>query len=272
MSAAKQITVSPAASHPVKRKAERAAAMALKKVFKATKKQSLPKMLAQYKKILTEHRKGLNDESNYVLSELNLDSWVELANLLSDPLSSVQQESAKKALTQLGITDSEIFDKVNHDAVAAANERAAELVGMKIQDGELVPNPSAEMAITESTREGIKQMVVTALTDGDTVDELAQKLEDSYQFSDLRAETIARTELGRAHVDGTLTGWKASGVVFGKRSLLGSEHESDGIDDECDDNEADEVIGLDEQFSSGDFGPPYHPNCVCVLVADLTEE
>ena len=271
MSKAKQITVSPAASSPVKRKAERAAAMALKRQFKATREKYVPKMIAAYKRILEEHRKGLSDESRYVLDELNLDSWAELADVLSEPFASAQQDAAKKALTQLGVSDKDIFDKVNEDAVAAAKERAASLVGMKIQDGDLVPNPSADMAITESTREGIRNMVTTALTDGDTVDALATKLEDTYVFSDLRAETIARTELARAHVDGTLKAWIGSGVVTGKRSLLGSEHDSDGAEDECDDNEADEVIGLDETFSSGDLGPPYHPNCVCVLVADLEE-
>ncbi len=53
--------------------------MSLKKVFKATKKESIPKMVEKYRKVMEEHRKGISDESRYVLDELNLDSWVELA-------------------------------------------------------------------------------------------------------------------------------------------------------------------------------------------------
>jgi hypothetical protein len=123
------------------------------------------------------------------------------------------------------------------------------------------------MAITESTRKGIRDLVVRSLTDGLTVDQLSNELESSYQFSNLRAETIARTELASAHVEGTLTTWKLSGVVEGKRWLLGSEHP--GVEDECDENEADGVIDLEDVFSSGDDGPPAHPNCVCALVSSL---
>jgi SPP1 gp7 family putative phage head morphogenesis protein len=121
------------------------------------------------------------------------------------------------------------------------------------------------MSITESTRDGIRKLVVSALTDGLTVDELSTALEDAYQFSDVRAETIARTELGNAHVEGTLTAWKDSGLVTGKRWLTAD----DDVDDECGDNEAEEVIDIDDLFSSGDDGPPAHPNCRCVLVSSL---
>ncbi len=263
----KTVSVSGSATTPKKRKAERAVAMALKKQFKVTKDKYVPRMVKKYKAIMEQHRKGLNDEADFVLKQLDLTDWVELVESISGPLSDAEQDAAKRALTALKINDQELFDQVSETAVSAAEDRAAELVGMKWNGDKLVPNPSADMAITESTRSGIRQLVVKSLTDGLTVDQLSNELEGSYQFSNLRAETIARTELASAHVEGTLTAWKTSGLVEGKRWLLGSEHP--GIEDECDENEADGVIDLDDVFSSGDDGPPAHPNCVCAVVSSL---
>ncbi len=263
----KTVSVSGSATTPAKRKAERAVAMALKKQFKATKSKSVPRMAKKYKAIMEQHRKGLNDEADFVLKELDLTDWVELAETISGPLSDAQQDAAKRALTALKVSNTGLFDRVRETAVSAAEDRAAELVGMKWNGGKLVANPSADMAITESTRKGIRDLVVKSLKDGLTVDQLSNELEGSYQFSNVRVETIARTELASAHVDGTLAAWKESGLVEGKRSLLGSEHP--GVEDECDENEADGVIGLDDVFSSGDDGPPYHPNCVCAVVSSL---
>ncbi|HWR15156.1 MAG TPA: phage minor head protein [Terriglobales bacterium] len=270
---AKKITVSPAATYPKKRKAERAMARTLKKMFKGTKKDALPDMVEAYRRVMEEHRvsKAIGGERDHILDELDLDSWIAEIDALSGSVSDVQVEAAKRALTALKVSDDDdLFDKVSELAVQAAKDRAAELVGMKWDGDKLVPNPSAEWAITEATREGIRDMVETALTDGLTVDEFAKKLMDSYMFSDSRAETIARTEIARAHVDGTMEAWKASGLVTGKRWLTGSEHD-DGSDCDCADNEDDGVIDLDDAFSSGDDAPPAHPNCVCVLVTSLLD-
>lgn len=265
------ITVSPAATYPTKRKAERSMAMTLKGLFKETKKTVVPKMVAAYKSIMEEHRpattKALDGERNHVLDELDLDAWVDAVDDIDAALSPVQTESAKKALTTLKVSDKGLFNKVNDAAASAAKDRAAALVGMRYSGKKLVPNPSARYAITETTRTGIRELVTNALTDGMTVPELASALEDAYQFSDRRAETIARTEVATAHVDGTVEAWKQSGQVDGKSSLTGS----GDVCDICEGNEGDGVIGIDDDFSSGDDAPPYHPNCVCVLLAELTD-
>lgn len=265
---AKSITVSPAATYPLKRKSERKMATTLKAMFKGTKKHVLPKLVDAYREVVEEHRKGLRDELDYILKQLDLSAWEDSVDDLSDPLSDVQSEAGQKALTQLGVDDSNLFDQVNADAVAAATDRAASLVGMKYVDGELVENPSAEYAITEATRSGIKDMVTDSLTKGMTVGEFSTALTNTYQFSDLRAETIARTEIATAHVQGTLTAWKATGQVATKSWLVGSGETCD----ECEGNEEDGDIGLDEDFSSGDDAPPAHPNCVCTVLAGLTDE
>jgi SPP1 gp7 family putative phage head morphogenesis protein len=263
-----KLTVSPQATYPKKRIAERKIAMALKKAFKATKSDVLPKLVKKYKAVMEVHRKALHDETNYVLNELNLDDWIALVPTLSTAMGDVRQAAGKQTLTQLKVDDTDLFDKVNEDAVKVAKDRAAEMVGMKYVNGKLVPNPSAEWAITEATRSGIKDLVTTALTDGLTPAQLATKLQEDFLFSDYRSEMIARTEIATAHVDGTLDAWKASGLVKGKRWLVGTQE----VCDECEDNESDGTIGLDEDFSSGDDAPPAHPHCACVLISSLLED
>lgn len=266
----KRLTVAPNATYPLKRKSERKMATTLKAMFKATKQHVLPDVVEAYRQVVEEHRKGLHDELAYILKQLDLSAWQDSVDDLAEPLSDVQAEAASKALAQLAVDDSKLFDRVNADVVAAAENCAAGLVGMKYVDGELVENPSAVYAITETTRSGIKDLVTSSLTDGLTVDELSSKLQQAYQFSDTRAEMIARTELATAHVQGTLTAWKGTGQVDSKSWVVGSGETCA----ECESNEDDGEIGIDEGFSSGDDSPPAHPNCVCVLIAGLkdTEE
>src|SRR6185312_12134499 len=114
----------------------------------------------------------------------------------------------------------------------------------------------------EGTREFLRDDVGQALADGWSNDELAKKLADSYAFSDDRAMTIARTETQMAANAGALNGYKASGVVDGKIWLTA---EDDLVSEECQENGDAGVIGLDEDFPSGDDAPPVHPNCRCSI-------
>ena len=150
-----------------------------------------------------------------------------------------------------------------------ASSRAAELIGKKWIDGALHDNPNPVYSITEATRDSLRSMIEKAYTDGTSPAELAKDLEGSYGFSKYRSKLIAKTETSKASVSGTITGWKRSGLVEGKSSLLSDDHDED---DECDLNEEDGIIPIDEDFSSGDDGPPYHPGCNCTLVAELIEE
>src|SRR6185436_1162198 len=159
-----------------------------------------------------------------------------------------------------------LFDRMNQEAIDYAKARGAELVGMKYDSaGELVENPRASWAITESTRDGLRDLIENAFSEGLTPTELGDAIQDSYLFSAARSDLIARTELSFAHVQGELDAMKASGVVSGKSLLLSDQH---GDEDECDDAEAEGVVDLDD----GDIDPPLHPNCECTLVYEVAEE
>jgi hypothetical protein len=196
--------------------------------------------------------------------KIDLSDWDTLVLVFKPQLEAVAKRAALQALAQLDITDSVSVDSVSEQALAFAEDRAAELVGKKFVDGKLVDNPDAEWAITDSTRDMLRDTIKSGVEDGLSTDLLAEKIQESYAFSAERAGMIARTELAYAHTQGNLQAWGESGVVEGKQSLLSSEHTGE---DECNDAAEDGVIPLDDAFSTGDDGPPYHTNCECALLA-----
>jgi hypothetical protein len=100
-----------------------------------------------------------------------------------------------------------------------------------------------------------------------TRDEFAAQIDDLIDDSD-RADLIAENELSMAQSDAAMEAWRESGVVAGKQALLSSEHDDDGI---CDDNADAGVIGIDEDFPSGDDTSPFHVGCVCDVIAVIDE-
>lgn len=225
-------------------------------------------MLDQQSEITTivERYESINlGDIEHILSPIDFKSITEN---VKDNLAAVHADSAKEQLADIGIDDAAIFDLVDTDALDWAKDRAAELVGRKYHGSILVDNPNAAWSIEESTRTGIRELVEQAYTDGLTPRSLAQRIADSFEFSASRSSTIARTETARASVQGAINGWKRSGVVDKKESILSDDHDED---DECNEAADDGAIGIEDQFSNGEDGPPYHPNCNCVLVASLEE-
>jgi len=208
--------------------------------------------------VLTKLAKDADDAD-----DLTLD-WTDLIPVFEPQIAAVAKRAGIQALAQVRVTDEGITDSVSDAAIAYAKERAGELVGMAWDGKEWVPNPNAEWAITDSTRDMLRATIKAGTEDGLSADALADKIRDSYAFSQERAQTIARTELASAHVQGNLEGWKQSGVVSKKESILSSGHDQD---DECNDNADAGEIPIDADFPSGDDGPPYHPNCECDVVA-----
>lgn len=155
------------------------------------------------------------------------------------------------AFNAAGINAVEIVSATPDDAMTSTISRRA-VAHADVHGGDLVTS------LEDSTRDMLRVTLSRATEEGWGVGELAAAMRDNYAFSDARAETIARTELAFSHMQGTMAGWQESGVVVGKRSILADTHPQY---DECDDAAAQGVIGLDETFSDGSDGPPYHPNC-----------
>ncbi len=202
-----------------------------------------------------------------VLEKLDLSGFAVLAGEVDPLMQSIVQEQGYAALAQVGVdveARPEVLEIVDARALDWARERSAELVGMRRDElGNLTRNPSAQWAIDDSTRDFVRGDVTTAIAEGWSNDRLSTALAQNYGFSKERALTIARTETNFAASQGALAGYKASGVVQGKQWLTADD---DLVSEECEANGDAGVIGLDEDFPSGDDAPPVHPNCRCAVV------
>ena len=201
-----------------------------------------------------------------VLRGIDFAGWASLVGKMQPYIEASLKEGGGSALIQIGQSNAEdAFYVVNQNAADFAEARAAEMVGMKYVDGDLVANPDAKWAITDGTREMIRSTVTEAQQNGWSNEQIASALKDNYAFSDARAMMIARTETARADIAGMIAGWKASGVVASKQWIVGEE-----CCDECEEMDG-EVVGLHDEFSDGSDGPPLHPNCRCSLLGLVDE-
>jgi SPP1 gp7 family putative phage head morphogenesis protein len=193
--------------------------------------------------------------------------WDELIPKVQPILEEIAAQGASDALDQVGVDDDE--DIYGAQVAAWAQDRAAEMVGMKWVDGELVENPNAEWVISDSTRDMIQGMVSGSIDDGATMDELSDQLQDAFAFSEERATMIARTETRMADMGGQMEAYQASGVVQGTEWSTAND---DLVSDICQGNADAGIVPLGDAYPSGDTAPPGHPNCRCCVIATLTPE
>jgi SPP1 gp7 family putative phage head morphogenesis protein len=189
-------------------------------------------------------------------------SWEDFPTIVQPGIAGIAVAAGKDALSELGLFDAATLKKMTVRATDYAANRAAELVGRKIVDGELVDN--GEWSIAETTRDALRSVITDAMERGASNDELASDIRDATTFDADRAEKIARTESATADVQGNIAGWKASGIVAGKQWLAAP--------DCCDECQMFDgiVVGIDEDFDEGD--PPLHPQCRCDVTAVLDDD
>lgn len=196
--------------------------------------------------------------------------WAPFVKTVSLELQAVAQDGARSTLAVLGVSgDHTITSQTFTKAVEAAKDRAAELVGKSWNDdGELIDNPDADMAITDTLRADIKTAVAQAIEDGDSAAELSDRIEALSGFSETRATMIARNEIITSHANGQLRAMRESGVVTQKAWSTAGED----VCDECQENEDAGPIDIDDDFPSGDDGPAAHPGCRCSVVSYFDED
>lgn len=208
-----------------------------------------------------------------IVKAIDLTGMVALIGVAESEALRVAEKAATQAFLQINITDTNITDRATKKVVEYARERAAELVGMKYNAaGALVQNPRAQFAITDTTRTIIRGEITKAFSRGRSRDQLTKSIMEE-GFSKARAKTIAQTELSFANAEGHMSSWESSGVVKGKRWLLSNDHWNKVPDgDPCDINAGQGVIPLRDAFQSGHKMHPEHPNCECVVAAEVDED
>jgi hypothetical protein len=180
--------------------------------------------------------------------------WSDLPEIVAPDLADIAIAAGTVEVEALDLFTPDILAAVTKTATAFAEARAAEMVGMRWVEGELIENPDALWSISSATRDMLRTLLRDAMERGADNYELTKEIKEATAFSDERSSTIARTESGIADVQGQISGWRASGVVEGKRF--------DAAPDCCDVCQTYDglIVGLDEEFPEGDA--PIHPNCL----------
>ena len=190
---------------------------ALKLVF-ATMRSELGEAAEEYLSSLEEVKPGDPDSVIAKFDEILQPLWETIPAKVEQALIDVASEGAVDALFDLAVTERSFFAGVNRLALSWARNRSAEMVGMKWSGGRLVENTRAEWAISETTRESIQDLVADIFkpdAEGrrSGIPQLADRIRNATDFSDARAETVARTEVKNAAIQGQWDAWKASGLI-----------------------------------------------------------
>lgn len=155
---------------------------------------------------------------------------------------------AKATMKSLGVITGPSFNLENPRAVDYMQNYGAKLV----------------KGIDATTRDQLSTILTDGIENGKSYSKVAGEIKTAFDgFGTARATTIAITEAATAYVQGNLMSaamLQDAGLNMEKAWLaLGDPC------DECEDNADEGYIDIDDNFSSGDDGPPAHPNCRCDL-------
>jgi hypothetical protein len=227
---------------------------AVSSVLTSVKGQVIRNVKKNYPKSFTKVQK-----TGYDLDAIINVEWDQLPDDVKEHLALVSTEASTFGLAQIGVRSAGMISEANTVAGDWAQDRAAEMVGMKWDGDELIENPSARWALSDSTRTRLKEIVSGSFESNTAMSDLIDQIDTAGIFDDYRSEMIARTEVSLAQNQGNLLGWKTSGLVETVEWILSSEHDAESECD-CEDNAENGPYDLNEV---PDF--PAHPNCLCNL-------
>jgi len=174
-------------------------------------------------------------------------------------------------LLQIEISSAGLIASANEGARQYATDRAAELIGKKYDaEGNLIDNPDARWAISNTTRDRIREIVSESFEQETPMSEIRDAIQEALAeeatgngiFSEARAKMIARNEVMMAQAGANFDVWKKSGVVKSIRWISSNDEKVCLV---CQDND-EVVVEIGKPFPSGDLYPGAHVNCRCVAI------
>ena len=126
-------------------------------------------------------------------------------------------------------------------------------------------------SVNSTTLEKLSATLAEGIAEGEGIQKLTDRVEEVYSdFPAYRSEMIARTEATVANNEGSLEGFRQSGVATGKEWINSGD---DRVREEHQDGAGvgGEIVALDKNFSNG-LSYPAEPNCRCVVGPAFLEE
>lgn len=171
-------------------------------------------------------------------------------------------QMAANAGASLTATTSGAMEK----AKAAANARAAELVGMKVaDDGTIAEATGAHWAMSTTAKDDVLNTIKQAIKEDWTPSQLEAVIQASALFTQDHADMIAEAEIGNQQALGHLASWKAAGVVEQYQWMVADL----GCCAVCEGFSLVGPVDVGHEFAPGVTVPPQaHPGtCRCWLLA-----
>jgi SPP1 gp7 family putative phage head morphogenesis protein len=179
--------------------------------------------------------------------ETILDGYTkQIVEQLNDPITQIFGIAGQEALQQINFSG--VFNVTNPEVIKFIDKYLLKLSGV----------------LNDTTLIAVKNIIKEGLTDGSTIQEIADRINASPEFSPVRSTMIARTETANSYINGEIVAWKQSGVVDRKQWIS-----SPGACDICKALNGKQV-GLDEKFGEGWFNSLPHPSCRCDNLAILS--
>ena len=173
-------------------------------------------------------------------------------------------EGAIQMAANRGASLNETLTEGTAAAKTAAKNRAAEMVGLEIQDdGTVAEATGAHWAISTTAKDDVLNAIKQAIKETWTPDQLEAVIQASTIFSQDHAEMTASNEIDRQQAYGHLLSWRASGQVLEYRWTVADA----GCCPLCASFALQGSVPIDHNFGDGIFAPGAHPECRCWLTA-----
>ena len=236
------------------------------------------KMLKAHKVAKAEGDDGQNappPDVDTIVHRIDLSSLSAIADAVSEDLFDLASDTTMKALAQVGVSAADaakydLVNQVNEAALAFAKERAAELVGKRwTANGTLIDNPNAKWAITQTTRDMLRQTIADGIEQNLGIPAMGDAIQEAYAFSPARSQIIAQTEVANANEQAKLQGWRAAGDVAWWSRSRGSPAATRIAAMSVKATRTMVASTSTTTSSSGDDAAPAHPGCACTVIPEV---